>query len=90
MTQTTLSKKERGERPWYVDELLATAVVLEVPAARLLPDGQPYPSDPRGMDRDNGRQRKASKPSRGHSDGPRDFRYVTPPSMPTREVKVAA
>lgn len=51
---------------------------------------EPYPSDPHATDTRTRRQRKGSSTPKRHPDGPRDFRYVTPPSMPNDRVKVAA
>lgn len=37
LSRQSVSQKLRGERPWSVDELLATARYLEVPVTELLP-----------------------------------------------------
>lgn len=48
--QSALSKKLHGRRTWTVDELLATAVVLQVSVAELLP-GAEYEPRPAGRGR---------------------------------------
>jgi len=50
LDQSALSKKLHGRRTWTVDELLATALVLQVDVAELLP-GSDYEPRPAGRGR---------------------------------------
>jgi transcriptional regulator with XRE-family HTH domain len=45
MTQTAISRKVRGDRPWFASELLEVASALNVPIADLLP-AVPPPTPP--------------------------------------------
>lgn len=49
-----------------------------------------HEADPHMADSKVRRSQKAGLPPRRHPNGPRDSRYVTPPSMPAAGVKVAA
>ena len=41
LTQTAVSKKVHGDRPWFVSELLDVAAILHVPVSTLLPEAPP-------------------------------------------------
>jgi transcriptional regulator with XRE-family HTH domain len=45
ITQSTLSKKIHGQRPWTLDELAAAARALGVPLADLIPSLEELPQE---------------------------------------------
>lgn len=57
-TQSSVSKKVRGTRPFTLDEILTTAQVLEVPPSELLADVNGYACSAKGR---GGKRRKITR-----------------------------
>lgn len=51
ISESTLSKKIRGDRPWTLDEVLSTAEFLDVPLTDLLPGAHGSVTHRKALDR---------------------------------------
>ena len=91
---STLNRWLNGTTAMTVDDAAIVAAALGLSLSELTIRAeatQPRPMpDPHAPDTRGPRPGKGSVTRKRPPDGPRDFRYVTPPSMPNDRVKVAA